>query len=202
MVALEGGNVGGKGIIREFGLDMYTLLYLKWITNKHLLNSIANSAPCYVATWIGRGFGENGYMYMYGWVLSLFTWNYHNTVNQPSVSSVQFSCSAVSDSLRPHESQHARPPCPSPTPGVHSDSCPSSQLCHPAISSSVIPFSSCPQSLPASQSSNKATLPMRWPKYWSFRFSIIPSKEHPGLISFRMDWFDLLAVLIKCKING
>ena len=66
MVALEGGNVGGKGIIREFGLDMYTLLYLKLITNKHLLNSIANSAPCYVATWIGRGFGENGYMYMYG----------------------------------------------------------------------------------------------------------------------------------------
>ena len=67
-------------------------------------------------------------------------------------SSVQFSCSVVSDSLRPHESQHARPPCPSPTPGLHSDSCPSSPWCHPAISSSVIPFSSCPQSLPASKS--------------------------------------------------
>ena len=67
-------------------------------------------------------------------------------------SSVQFSCSVVSDSLRPHESQHARPSCPSPTPGVHSDSCPSSQWCHPAISSSVIPFSSCPQSLPALES--------------------------------------------------
>ena len=66
--------------------------------------------------------------------------------------SVQFSRSVVSDSLRPHELQHARPPCPSPTPGVHSDSCPSSQWCHPAISSSVIPFSSCPQSLPASES--------------------------------------------------
>ena len=66
--------------------------------------------------------------------------------------SVQFSCSVVSDSLRPHESQHARPPCPSPTPGVHSDSGPSSQWCHPAISSSVVPFSSCPQSLPASGS--------------------------------------------------
>ena len=66
--------------------------------------------------------------------------------------SVQFSHSVVSDSLRPHESQHARPPCPSPTPGVHSDSCPSSQWCHPAISSSVVPFSSCPQSLPASES--------------------------------------------------
>ena len=58
--------------------------------------------------------------------------------------SVQFSVSVVSDSLRPHELQHARPPCPSPTPGVHSDSCPSSQWCHPAILSSVIPFSSCP----------------------------------------------------------
>ena len=67
-------------------------------------------------------------------------------------SSVQFSRSVVSDFLRPHESQHARPPCPSPTPGVHSDSRPSSQWCHPAISSSVVPFSSCPQSLPASES--------------------------------------------------
>ena len=67
-------------------------------------------------------------------------------------SSVQFSHSAVSDSLQPHELQHARPPCPSPTPGVHSDSRPSSQRCHPAISSSVIRFSSCPQSLPASES--------------------------------------------------
>ena len=64
----------------------------------------------------------------------------------------QFSCSVVSDFLRPHESQHARPPCPSPTPGVYPDSRPSSRRCHPAISSSVIPFSSCPQSLPASES--------------------------------------------------
>ena len=64
----------------------------------------------------------------------------------------QISRSVVSDSLRPHELQHTRPPCPSPTPGVHSDSCPSSQWCHPAISSSVITFSSCPQSLPASES--------------------------------------------------
>ena len=72
----------------------------------------------------------------------------------PSVqfSSVQFIRSVMSDSLRPHESQHTRPPCPSPPPGVHSDSCPSSQWCNPAISSSVVPFSSCPQSLPASES--------------------------------------------------
>ena len=108
--------------------------------------------------------------------------------------SIQFSCSVVSDSLRPHESQHARPPCPSPTPGVHWDSRASSQWCHPAISSSVVPFSSCPQSLPASVFSNESTLRMRWPKYWSFSLSIILSKGHPGLISCRMDWLDLLAV--------
>ena len=68
------------------------------------------------------------------------------------ISSVRFSCSVVSDSWRPHESQHARPPCPSPTPGVYSNSCPASWWCHPAISSSVVPSSSCPQSLPASGS--------------------------------------------------
>ena len=72
---------------------------------------------------------------------------YFDSVN---ISSVQFSCSVVSHSLRRHESQHARPPCPSPTCGVHSDSHPSIQWCHPAIASSVVPFSSCPQSLPAS----------------------------------------------------
>ena len=65
---------------------------------------------------------------------------------------VQFSCSVVANSLPPRELQHARPPCPSPTPGVYSNPCPSSWWCHPAISSFVIPFSSCPQSLPASGS--------------------------------------------------
>ena len=109
-------------------------------------------------------------------------------------SSVRFSHSVVSDSLRSHESQHARPPCPSPTLAIDSNSCPSSWWYHPAISSSVIPFSSCPQPLPASVFSNESTLRMRWPKYWSFSFSIISSNEHPGLISFRMGWLDLLAV--------
>ena len=74
------------------------------------------------------------------------------TISGYQFSSVQFSRSVVSDSLQPHELQHARPPCPSPTPGVHSDSCPSSQWCHPVISFSIVPFSSCPQSLPASES--------------------------------------------------
>ena len=109
--------------------------------------------------------------------------------------SVQFNRSFVSDSLRPHESQHPRPPCPSPTPGVDSDSCLLSRWCHSAISSSVIPLSSCPQ-IPLSIRvfSNESVLHIRWPKHWSFSFSISPSNEHPGWISFRMDWLDLLAV--------
>ena len=80
-------------------------------------------------------------------------------------SSVQFSRSVVSNSLQPHESQHTRPPCPSPAPGVYSNSCPSSRWCHPAISSSVVPFSSCPQSLPASGS-----FPMS--QLWDFNLAI------------------------------
>ena len=78
--------------------------------------------------------------------------NLNRHFSKEDISSVQFSRSVVSNCLRPHESQLARPPCPSLTPGVHSNSCPSSQWCHPAISSSVIPFSSCPQSLPTSGS--------------------------------------------------
>ena len=99
----------------------------------------------------------------------------------------------MSNSLRPHESQHARPPCPSPTPGVHSESIesviPSSHLilCRPLLLLPPIPPS-------IRVFSSDSTLSMRWPKYWSFSFSIIPSKEIPGLISFRMDWLDLLAV--------
>ena len=92
--------------------------------------------------------------------------------------------------------QHTRPPCPSPTPGVYSNSCPLSRWCHPTISSSVVPqsFSSCPQSFPASGAFSVSALRVRWPKYWSFSFSISPSNAHSGLISFRMDCLDLLAV--------
>ena len=97
----------------------------------------------------------------------------------------------MSDSLRPRESQHARPPCPSPTPRVHSDESvmPSSHLILGRPLLLLPPF---PPSVRVF--SNESTLCMRWPKYWSFRFSIIPSKEIPGLIFFRMDWLDLLAV--------
>ena len=116
--------------------------------------------------------------------------------------SVQFSCSVVSDSLRPNESQHARPPCPSPTPRGHPNPCPLSRWCHPTISSTVVPFSSCPQSFPAS-GSFPMSLCIRWPKYWSFSFSICPSNEYSGLISFRIDWLDLLAVqgTLKSLLN-
>ena len=108
---------------------------------------------------------------------------------------VQFSHSVVSDSLRPHEPQHARPPCPSPTPGVYSNSCPSSRWCHPAISSSIIPFSSCPQSLPASRS-----FPMNQLFAWggqstgvSVSASVLPVNTQDWS-PLGMDWLDLLAV--------
>ena len=92
------------------------------------------------------------------WLINFLWWSVAqwtlklNPMEQVPWASVQFSRSVMSDSLRPHELQHARPPCPSPTPGVHSDSRPLSPWCHPAISSSVVPFSSCPPSLPASES--------------------------------------------------
>ena len=96
--------------------------------------------------------------------------------------------------LRPHGLQPARLPSPSPSPGACSDSCAWSRGCHPTISPSVTPFS-CPQSFPASGSfPNELALHIRWPKYLSFSFNISPSNEYSGLISFRIDWFDLLAV--------
>ena len=102
----------------------------------------------------------------------------------------------MSNSLWPHESQHARSPCPSPTPGVYPNSSPSSRWCHSAVSSSVVPFSSCPQSLPESGS-----FPMSQLFAWggqstgvSASASVLPMNKHSGLISFRRDWLDLLAV--------
>ena len=107
-------------------------------------------------------------------------------------SSVQFRCSVVSDSLWPHGLQHASLPCPSPSPGACSSSCPSNWWCHATISSSVVPLTSCLQSFPA-----LGSLPVSQfftsggQSIGSFSFSISPSNEHSGLISFRMDWFDL-----------
>ena len=104
-----------------------------------------------------------------------------------SFSSVQFSRSVVSDSLWPHEPQHTRPPCPSPTPRVYSNSCPLSQWCHPTISSSVVPFSPLPSIFPSTRVfSNESGLPIRWPRYWSFSFSISPSNEYSRLIILKI----------------
>ena len=109
-------------------------------------------------------------------------------------SSVQFSRSVVSDSLRPHGPQHTRLTCPSLSPGVCSNSCPLSQWYHPTISTFVILFS-CHQSFPSINIfSNELALHIRWPRFWSFGFSISPSSEYSGLISLSIDWFHLLAV--------
>ena len=105
---------------------------------------------------------------------------------------LQFSHSVVPNSLWPHALQHTRLPCPSPTPGACSNSSPSSQWCHPTISSSVVPFSSCLQPFPASGSFPVSVLHSRWPKYWSFSFSISSSNGYSGLISFRIDWLCIL----------
>jgi len=109
--------------------------------------------------------------------------------------SLQFCHSVVYNSLRPHGLQHNRPHCPSLTPGVHLNPCPLSRWCHPTFSSSCRPLLLLPSILPSIRVfSNKSAFCIRWPKYWSFSFNISPSNEHPGLISFRMDWLDLLAV--------
>ena len=112
---------------------------------------------------------------------------YHDTHNQ-------FSCSVVSNSLWPYGLQNASLPCPLPTPGACSNSCPWSQWYHTTIYLIL-----CPLLLPSVFPSirvfpSESVLCIRWPKYWSFSFNISPSNEHPGLISFRMDWLDLLAV--------
>ena len=122
------------------------------------------------------------------WHVSLAKETYQRK-NKPS--SVQFSRSVLSDSLRPHKLQHARPPCPSATPRVHSNSCPSSWWCHITNPSSVVPFSSYPQSFKHQGLFNESAILIRWPKYWSFSFSVSSSNEYAGLISFRMDWLDL-----------
>ena len=101
-----------------------------------------------------------------------------------------FSCSIVSNSLWPHGLQHARPPCPSPTPGAYSNSCPSSQWCHPTISSSVVPFSSHLQSFPATGS----FLVNQFFTSGGQSIGVSASSQYSGLISFTIDWFHLLAV--------
>ena len=109
----------------------------------------------------------------------------HDKHTHFEVSSVQFSCSVVSDPLWPHELQHTRSPCPSPIPRVYSNSCPLSRWCH----SSVVSFSSCLLSSQHQGLLNESVLHIRWPSIGSFSFSISPYNEYSGLISFMMDWF-------------
>ena len=115
-----------------------------------------------------------------------------------------FSRSVMSDSLQPYGLQHARLPCPSPTPGACSNSSPLNQWCHPTISSSVALFSLCLQYFPASGSFpvSQFFLCIRWAKDWNFSFSTSPSNENSGLISFKIDWFNFLAVqgTLKCLL--
>ena len=106
----------------------------------------------------------------------------------------------MSDSLWPHGLQHAMLPCPSPTSGDYSNSSPLSRWCHPTISCSVVPFS-CLQSFHHQGFSNESVLHIRWPKYWSFSFSISPSSEYSGLTSFKIDWLDLLAVQVESLLQ-
>ena len=105
-----------------------------------------------------------------------------------------FSSSVLSNSLQPHGLQHPRLPCPSLSPGSSSNSHPSSRWCHSIISSSVAPSPAAFNLSSIRVFSKESVLPIRWPKYWSFSFSISSSNEYSGLISFRTDWFNLLAV--------
>ena len=124
------------------------------------------------------------------------TWMDTETVIQSEVSVglVQFSRSVVSDTLRPHEPQHTRPPCPSPTPGVHPNPCPLCWWCHPTISSSVVPFSSSSQSFPASGSFQMSQLSTSGDQCIGVSLQHQSLQWTPGLIPFRMDLLDLLAV--------
>ena len=153
----------------------FLLINVDQSTPRWLHHSLMNLTPFWKYFVFSKFSNKNGY-----------TWVANHTV--------QFSRSVMSDSLWPHGLKHARPPCPSPTPRVYSSSCPLSRWCHPTISSSVVPFSSCPQSFPACRCFPVSQFFIRWPKYWSFSFNISPSNEYLGPISFRMDWLDILAV--------
>ena len=137
---VDKGTVGRGGMDWKFGVSRckLVLIYIEWINNKVLIYSTGNYIQYPMINHNGKELKKkNVYVYIY------------------IISSVQFHRSVVSDSLRPHEPQHTRPPCPSLTPGVHPNPWPSSRRCHPTISSSVVPFSSCPQSLPASGSDSQ-----------------------------------------------
>ena len=175
-------------------MDMYTLLYLKQITSKGLQYNTWNSAQCYTAVWMRGEFRGNGCMYMHGWVPSLFSWNYQSTVNKLLL---LFSRSVMSDSLWLRALQWARLPCPSPSSGASSNSCPLSQWCYPTISSPVVPFSSSLQFFQASGSILMSRL------FASGGQSIGASASASVLPMNIQDWFPLgLTGLISLKSKG
>ena len=156
------------------------------VQNNH--GDLSNSSVCSLGTqWIQtNNRASPGLVH----ALLIHSWD----LRQLGTCSVQFSHSDMSDSLWSHEPQHARPPCPSPTPGVHPNPCPLSWWCHPTIWFSVVPFSSCPQSFPALGSFLMSQLFASSGQSIGFSFNISPSNEHPGPFSLRMDWLDLPAV--------
>ena len=143
------------GILQARILELVVILFSRGSALSRNWTTVSCIAGRFFTSWAIREPQEHGislHLFVSSLIYFVRAFKFSAQRSFVSFSSVQFSRSVMSDYLRPHESQHARLPCPSPTPGVHSDSRPSSRWCHPAISSSVVPFSSCPQSLPASES--------------------------------------------------
>ena len=160
--------------------SIFTTKQVVKVVSQIYMRDLASSWESYSAgstlgCWVGSG-------------LSVFG-SFNDCISLSTVTTylLLFSHSVMSDSLQPLGLKHARIPCHSPCPGACSSLCPLSWWCHPTISSSVIPFSSCLQSLPASGSFQMTVLCIRLSKYWSFSFNISPSNEYSGLISFRMN---------------
>ena len=155
-----------------------------WVVSNHILYNLIKPVPTNISS-------SEYYKYH---ILQSVWYKLH------WVSSVQFSRSVMFDSSQPHEPQHARPPCPSPTPRVHPNPCPLSRWCHPTVSSSVIPFSSCPQSFPASGSFQMSQFFTSGGQSTgvSALASFLPMNTQDWS-PFRMDWLDLLAVQVPLK---
>ena len=170
---------------REF--DMWKSVLVKWC-------KIQDGKEGKIIHWFGKSYINVGVRR--SWKkkqLNRNSWT-RNTGKGTVVRILLFSCSVLSESLWPHERQHARLPCPSLSPRVCSNSCPLSQWCHPTISS-CCPLLLLPSIFPSIRVySNESALCIRWLKYWSFRFSISASNEYSVLIPFRIDWFDFLAI--------
>ena len=183
-----GSSVCGESLGKNTGVGCHSLLQGIFPTQGLNLGLLH-------CRWLLHHLSHQGSPNILEWVAYPFSRGSSQPRNQTRVSGIIGRLFTISAILWPHGLQHTRPPCPSPSPRASSNSCPLSWWWHPTISSPVTPFSSCLQSFPAFRVfSNESDLCIRWPKYWSFSFSISPSNEYSGLISFRINWFDLLAV--------